>query len=248
MELPFGLAAHQGLWLAAGLLGASYVRGFSGFGFSAIFIAFAALFTNPVPLIPAIFVCEIVMTTFLVKAVWHDVDWARVAALTLGAAVAIVPSVWVMARLDPEVARVVVAGLIFCLGLFLLSGWQMTRPVGRAGFAVAGGVSGMINAAGIGGLPAAAFLTAQPMTPATFRAVLVIYLCALDMMSLPVMGLNGLVSSDTFVGAALAFPILGLGIWLGHRGFGRISPQAFRRFAILILLFLSALALTRAVI
>lgn len=246
MDLPFGLTALQGLWLAAGLLGAAFVRGYSGFGFSAIFIAYAALFTNPVPLIPAIFLCEILMTLFMLRGIGASVDWRRVVALWAGALVAIVPSVWVMARLDGDTARLIVAGLIFALALFLLSGWQLARVLPLRGYGLVGGISGMVNAAGVGGLPVAAFMTAQPMAPAVFRAVLIVYIVGLDLISLPVMGMNGLVSYETFVGAGLALPMLSVGIATGTRRFGHASPQAFRRFAIILLALLAGISLVKA--
>ena len=69
MELPFDLTAGQGAYLAAALFAAAYVRGYSGFGFSAIFIILAALTTNPLPLIPVIFSCEIAMTLFQARGI-----------------------------------------------------------------------------------------------------------------------------------------------------------------------------------
>ena len=36
MELPFDLAPEQGIYLAAALVVAAFIRGLSGFGFSAI--------------------------------------------------------------------------------------------------------------------------------------------------------------------------------------------------------------------
>ncbi|RYG92679.1 sulfite exporter TauE/SafE family protein [Loktanella sp. IMCC34160] len=244
--MPFGLAPDHAIWLAAALLGAAFVRGYSGFGFSAIFIAFAALLTNPVPLIPAIFACEIVMTLFLLPSIRGAIDWRLVGLLTLGAAIAILPAVWVMARLEEDTARLAVSALIFALGLVLLSGWRLERRVGGPGYLGIGAVSGMANAAGVGGLPVAGFMTAQPLSPQVFRAVMVVYLFFLDLMTLPVMGLNGLVSRDTFIAAGMAFPILGAGIWLGSRRFGHASPTAFRRAVVVLLLLLSGLGLWKA--
>jgi len=65
---------------------------------------------------------------------------------------------------------------------------------------------------------------------------------------LPVMGLNGLVSSQTLTGIVLAFPILGAGIWTGTRFFGRTSQTQFRRMVILLLVTLSAFNIAKVLL
>jgi uncharacterized protein len=109
-------------------------------------------------------------------------------------------------------------------------------------------LSGMCNSAAIGGLPVAAFLSAQPVQAAGFRATMIVYLTALDLITLPLLWLGGLVTWDTVIAALMAFPILGLGVWLGGRRFLAASPTAFRQSAVLLLLMLSALGLIRAMV
>jgi len=243
MTLPFGFDGGMATYLAAALLVAAFIRGYTGFGFSAIFIAFAALVTNPVPLIPVVFTCEILMTAFQARGIRPHIDWRRVIALLAGAAVATIPAVTLMARLGPDMARLVVSTLIFLLALFLLSGWHMSRRIGMIGQGGVGVLAGLANGAGVGGLPVAAFLTAQPMAAAVFRATMIAFLTGVDLLALPVMAANGLVSAQTAIGAALAFPVLGLGIWLGGKRFTRASPGGFRRAAVYLLLGLSTITL-----
>jgi uncharacterized membrane protein YfcA len=240
VTLPFDLSSGQGLYLAAALFVAAMIRGFSGFGFSAIFIILAALTTNPLPLIPVVFSCEIAMTAFQARGIRPHVDWHRAFALLGGAAVATVPAIAIMARLDEQAARLAISCLILGLSLVLLSGWQMARPVGRNGNLGVGALAGIANSAGVGGLPVAAFLTAQPVPPAVFRATMIVFLTGIDLMALPVMAANGLVGPQTLSGILLAFPVLGLGIWAGSRGFVAVSQVQFRR-AVVVLLTLLAL-------
>jgi len=248
MTLPFGFDGGMATYLAAALLVAAFIRGYTGFGFSAIFIAFAALVTNPVPMIPVVFTCEILMTAFQARGIRAHIDWRRVGALLAGAALATIPAVSIMARLGPEAARAVVSTLICLLALFLLSGWQLKRPIGMAGHGGVGILAGFCNGAGVGGLPVAAFLTAQPMTATVFRATMIAFLTGVDLMALPVMAANGLVTTQTATGAMLAFPILGLGIWLGGKRFAYASPTGFRRAAVFLLLGLSILTLLQVLL
>jgi hypothetical protein len=75
---------------------------------------------------------------------------------------------------------------------------------------------------------------------------MIVYLTALDMITMPLLWAGGLVTWDTAIGVSLAFPILGLGVWLGGRQFLAASPSTFRRFAVMLLLTLSVLGLLRA--
>lgn len=234
--------------LSIALLGAAYVRGYSGFGFSAIFIASAALITNPLPLIPVVFACEIIMIAFQARGIRAHVDWRRVVALLAGAAIVLPFSVTAMLAFGAETARLAVSGIVLVMSLVLLSGWTLTRVIGPGGHMGVGAVSGLCNAAGIGGLPVAAFMTAQPMVSATFRATMIVYLTGLDLITLPFLWHGGLVTTDTAIAAACAFPLLALGVWLGGRQFLSASPTTFRRFAVILLLVLSLLGLLRTII
>lgn len=246
--MPFDLGPGQIAALSIALLVAAYVRGYSGFGFSAIFIAFAALLTNPLPLIPVVFACEMLMTVFQARGIRGHVDWGRVGALLAGAALVLPVSVWVILSLGETSVRLVVSGIVLMMSLVLLSGWTLQRRIAMPGHAGVGMVSGLCNSAGIGGLPVAAFLTAQPMPAATFRATMIVYLTGLDLITLPLLWAGGLVTWDTAIAAAFAFPLLGLGVWLGGRQFLSASPVTFRKFAVMLLLGLAVLGLIRAFI
>ena len=243
--MPFDLGPGTAAALAIALLGAAYVRGYSGFGFSAIFIAFAALVTNPLPLIPVVFACEVLMTVFQARQIRGHVDWRRVLWMLAGAAVALPFSVTVILSVGEQTARVTISAVILIMSLVLLTGWTLKTRIGPVGHGGVGVLSGMCNSAGIGGLPVAAFMSAQPIEAAIFRATMIVYLTGLDMITLPLLWAGGLVTWDTAIAVGLAFPILGLGIWLGSRQFLSASPSTFRRFAVMLLLILAVLGLLR---
>ena len=243
--MPFDLSPEASVALALALLGAAFVRGYSGFGFSAIFIAFSALLVNPLPLIPVVFACEVLMTVFQARGIRGHVDWARVLPLLLGAAIALPFSVSFMLSVDSETVRLTVAAIVLVMALILLSGWTLQRHIKAPGHTGVGFISGLCNAAGIGGLPVAAFMTAQPMAAPAFRATMIVYLTGLDLITMPFLWHGGLVTSETAIAAAMAFPLLGIGIFFAGRRFGAASPEGFRTFAIALLLILAILGLIR---
>ena len=234
--------------LALALLGAAFVRGYSGFGFSAIFIGFASLLTNPIPLIPIVFACEIAMTLIQARDIRAHIDWRRALTMLAGAALVLPFSVWAILSVGTEAARLAVFAIILVMSLVLLSGWSLKREIRMKGNLSVGMVSGMFNAAGVGGLPVAAFMTAQPIAAPVFRATMIVYLTGLDLMTLPLMWAGGIVTWQTAIGALIAFPILAVGVSLGGRKFLSATPTTFRKFAVMLLLTLSVLGLVRSIL
>lgn len=246
--MPFDLGPGTAAALAIALLGAAFVRGYSGFGFSAIFIAFAALLTNPLPLIPVIFACEITMTAFQARGIRKDIDWPRALALLAGSAVALPVSLTVMMSIGVDNARLVISAIVGIMALVLLSGWTLKQRIATRGNLVVGVIAGLANGAGVGGLPVAASMAAQPIPTNVFRATLIVFLTGIDILSFPILWRGGLVTGDTFIGLLLAFPILWVGVMLGSRKFLAASPSTFRRFAVMLLLVLSVIGLLRALL
>jgi uncharacterized protein len=130
----------------------------------------------------------------------------------------------------------------------LLAGWRLGREVRGPGNLLAGFISGLANAPGMGGLPIAAYFAAQPMQAAVFRATLIAYFPLLDLYSAPLYWMSGLVGWDTLWASLWLLPLTFLANWLGSRHFLRTDPQDFRRFAIVLLAVLAVLGLGKAVL
>lgn len=246
--MPFDLTAGGTVWMAVAVLVAAFVRGYSGFGYSAMVIAASSLVTNPLNFVAVVVILETVMSLQAAKGVAPHVDWRRVWLLLAGAAVGLPLGLWVLTGVGEDTARAVISGYVLVMCAILLAGWRLGAEVRGAGNVAAGLVSGLANAPGMGGLPIAAFFAAQPMQAAVFRATLIAYFPLLDLYSAPLYWWAGLVSWDTLWASLYALPLTALGNWLGGRHFLHTDPQDFRRFAIVLLAGLAGLGLVKAVL
>jgi uncharacterized membrane protein YfcA len=244
--VPLDLGPLAWGWLALVALGAAFVRGYSGFGFAALLISGAALVTDPVALIPAVLLCDVVLSAPQWRSIHEAIDWRRVGALFAGCLVGVPLGVRAVAAMGPDAARAAIAGWVLVISAVLLRGWHLRRPAGLAAHGITGAVSGLANGAAVGGLPVAAFFAAQPIPPAAFRATLVAYFLLLDLWTIPVMMREGVMTRDSLALAALALPVTLLGLHLGSRRFLSAPPEEFRRFATLALMALALLGLLRA--
>lgn len=246
--MPFDLSPGGAVFMALAFLVAAYVRGYSGFGFSALIVASSSLVTNPLNFVAVVMVCEFAMTFQQWRGIWRQVSWWRVVTLMIGASVGVVIGLWALTGIGVETARALISGYVLVMCAALLAGWTLRAEAGRGAHVAAGVISGLANAAGMGGLPVAVFFAAQPIAAAVFRATLIAYFAALDIWTLPVMWGHGLVSRDTFVVSVLAAPIIAFGVWAGGRHFISAEPQSFRRFAILLLAVLAVMGLVKSVV
>jgi uncharacterized membrane protein YfcA len=246
--MPFDMSPVAVGFMAVAFLVAAFVRGYSGFGFSALVVASSALVTNPLQFVAVVMICEFMMTFQQARGVWQAVSWWRVLALMAGALAGVPLGLWALTGIGPEAARGVISVYVLAMCAALLAGWTLRREAGRPAHMAVGVISGMANAAGMGGLPVAVFFAAQPIAAAVFRATLIAYFAALDIWTLPLMWGHGLVSRDTLVVTLAALPLIGIGTWLGGRHFLTTDPQDFRRFSILLLAGLALLGLLRTVL
>ena len=166
MPLPFDLTPATAAFMALAFLVAAFVRGYSGFGFSALVVASSALVTNPLYFVAVVMFCEFGMTLQQWSGIWRDVAWRRVIALMIGAILGLPLGLWALTGIGADAARAVVSIYVLFMCAVMLMGWRITRPQGDAGHLVVGVVSGLANAPGMGGLPVA---LARPETTPTTR-------------------------------------------------------------------------------
>ena len=248
MTLPFEMGAGAAAYMAAAILLSAFVRGYSGFGFSALVISASGLVTNPLHFVAVVVLCEALMSVQAWRGIGAFVDWRRVWLLLAGAAVGMPLGLWALTSISEDAARAVISGYVLVMCLILLAGWQLRREVRGPGNFLAGIASGLANAPGMGGLPVVAFFAAQTMQANVFRATLVAYFPLLDIYSAPLYFYSGLVSWDTLWASLLALPMVFLGNWLGSRHFLNTDPQDFRKFAIGLLALLATLGLLKSVL
>src|SRR6056297_2701452 len=233
---PLGLEPWQVAYLAICVLGAAWVRGYSGFGFSALVVTAAALVTDPVPLIATLVMCEIALSFGQAKGIRGQVDWRRIGGMLAGAAV-VMPF---------SFALISISVMVLAISLAMARGWQFTREIGTPGNVIAGMASGVANGAAAGGLPIAVFMAGQPVSASVFRATLIVYLTLVCLIALPSLWWTGLLSARSFVILAAMAPLMALGLWVGGRRFTSANPQNFKKFTLILLMILSGLGLLRS--
>ncbi|MEO5620833.1 MAG: sulfite exporter TauE/SafE family protein, partial [Cypionkella sp.] len=79
--MPFDLGLGACLWMGFAIVVAGFIRGYSGFGFSAMVIAASSLVTNPLHFVAVVVILETAMSLQAAKGIGADIDWRRVGML-----------------------------------------------------------------------------------------------------------------------------------------------------------------------
>jgi uncharacterized membrane protein YfcA len=159
--MPIDLAPLAALWMGIALFGAAYVRGYCGFGFAALVVSGAALVTDPLYFVPVVIIADFLLTGVQARQIKAHIDWRRVGTLFAGCLLAVPVGVWAIGAIGTDNARAVISIFILIMCGILWAGWRMARPAGDAAHVATGVISGLANGAAVGGLPVAAFFSAQ---------------------------------------------------------------------------------------
>lgn len=227
----------------------AYVRGYSGFGSSLIWISGMSIVFAPAVVVPAVYLLELIASARLVPTVWRDADWLSLRWLIVGACLGLPPGIYLLSALPPGPVRVAIALIVIGATIALSRGFTLKSVPSAAPTALIGATSGFLNGwTGIGGPPVILFYFSSPVPVAVSRASLIVILFTLDIFSLTLAGAQALVTTEVLVLAAvLSVPVV-IGISLGHRRFIQTPPETFRRFVVVLLGVLSLGVLARAML
>lgn len=239
LQLAYGMAV---------VLVAGIVRGFAGFGFSALTVAGMSLVISPAQVVPVAFVLEVLASLTLIPSVRRDIAWHWLRPLLVGNAIATPAGIWLLAVVPEAPLRAIVSLVILSAALLLLSGWRAPFADTGPSRLATGLVSGLLNGlAAIGGMAVAVMLFATTITGAAARATLIALFFATDLYSLAWAGGKGLVAPSLFAWVAwLLVPML-IGIWIGRGHFLHVDETGFRRGVLRVLAAIAGLGLVRAI-
>ncbi len=228
---------------------AALVRGYSGFGFSALTIASLSILIPPTQIVPVILLVEIVAGISMLPSVWRHIDWRQLRLIGLGSVIATPIGLALLSGLSSQTMRILISLLILIAAGVIWLGFQVRTGHKASAITGAGMVSGVMNgAAGVGGLPLVVFFLSKAESATTARGTLITFLILLDIYTCALATTQGMISVDVVELAAVFLIPVGIGTFLGNRHFLRSPPESFRRIALLMLVLISGGSLMRSLI
>ena len=225
---------------------AAVVRGYSGFGFSLLTVTALSVVLPPAQIVPSIFMLEIAASVHLLPGIWKDIHWRSIGPLLTGCCLGTPLGVWLLAHV-PAPPMLVALGLFVLISTLLLwRGFALKAMPGHAASVTTGAVSGLFNGAfSTGGPPVILFYFASPAGVIVGRASIIAYFLGTDMIAIPLLAHQGLITSATILRALMFLPALIAGVWVGARSFKGADPAVFRKYVLAILGLLSVVTATK---
>lgn len=235
---------------------AGWVRGFAGFGFSAICVAGLAWFVSPEVIVPVVLILEVLVTLFVWKEALLHLDRAWFKSCVISGLLTIPIGALMLLWLSEEMLKLLVSVLLFVGSLsvrFSLNSKLPDTLLTRLG---CGTVMGLFNGvAASGGIVGAIFMSASGLSHTKLRATMVYMLffsAAYTLICLSVfniaMGGSGFVwSVQSWIWLALLVVALLLGLKLGRRKFKKTKSNDYRVFVLNLVLFISGIGVVRSI-
>jgi hypothetical protein len=236
-------------------LAAGVVRGFAGFGFSALTVAGMSLFVPPVSIVPVALALEVLASLSLWRSTAHhaDRDWLR--WLVAGNALFIPVGVALLAVLPDTLLRLLVGAALMITATALRIGAGVRFAPSRPLRVAAGAVSGLLTGvAASGGVVAAMLMTASGMRAQALRGTMITFLvfcgsytliCA-ALASTGAITTSRLLGTDTLLWSLVLGAGMLAGVRIGRHLFEGSDPARFHGFVLNLLIFISALGVARA--
>jgi uncharacterized protein len=173
MAMGFALDMHPGaaaFAMVAVFIGA-FVRGYSGFGSSLLWISSLSLVLPPLVVVPIVFMLEVAASVHLLPKVWRDIDWYSLRWLLLGTFAATPLGIYVLASLPATPIRIAISVVVLVATILIWRGFKLQRAPGPAATTLTGVACGLLNGStGIGGPPAILFYFSSPTAVTVSRA------------------------------------------------------------------------------
>lgn len=237
MEIWTEISLLEGAAVVIAAFVAGIMRGFSGFGSALIIVPITAAVFGPRLAVPAVVAIHLITSIQLMPAALRDVEWGRVAPLSIAGSLAVPVGAWILVTQDSDMIRNAISVLIIVFAVMLMRGWRYSGKINGWVMAGAGVVGGVITgAATIGGPPVVAFLMAGPFKAAQNRAAIILYFVFIQLVAMGMYWIGGILSWPIIGVCILVMPPLMTGMWIGQRLFARASEDGFRRVALIFLL------------
>ena len=241
------LNASTFLYSVAAVLAGAYLKGYTGFGASMLWMTSLSLVLPPLQVVPMVLMFEVVTSITLLPQIWRDVRWRSIALLLLGTWAATPIGIHALTKLPAAPIRMALAIVVLIAAILILRGFALSKEPGRPATVGVGLMAGVLNGSmGIVGPPVILFYFSSPIGVVAGRASIITYFICTDSVGAAMFAAQDLIDASVLWRTAIFLPILIAGVVVGNRGFVKTDPESFKRVSLFVLMALSVLLGVRA--
>ena len=227
---------------------ASIIRGFNGFGFSAICISGFSFILPAIEIVPIILALEVIISIFMVPYVWNKIDWNFVFKLLIGITIGSPIGLYLLKYLSSDVTHLSACIFIIFFSYLLMKGYENKKIDNSYAKIFTGIISGTLNGlTTLGGMPVALFLLVTSIQPAVIRGSLAALFFLTDIYAFVLSSMSGIVNITTIYRILPLIIILPIGVYIGDKFFVKSKEKTYRKVVFYFLIFISIFGVLRAI-
>jgi len=234
------------IFFALIILVASIVRGFNGFGFSAISVSGLSFILPAIEIVPIILLLEVFISIFMIPYIWNKIDWKFVFQILIGIIVGSPIGLFLLKYLSPNITHLIICVVVIFFSLLLMKGYTNSKINNLISKIVTGIISGIVNGfSTLGGLPVALFLLVTSIQPAIIRGSLAALFFLTDTYAFILSFFVGIIDMTTIYRVFSIIIVLPLGVYIGDNFFIKAKEATYRKVVFYFLILISIIGILR---
>ena len=225
---------------------ASIIRGFNGFGFSAVCISGFSFILPAIEIVPIILILEVLVSIFMIPYIWNKIDWKFVFQILIGIAIGSPVGLYLLKFFSPSFTHLLICIIIIFFSILLMKGYSNKKIDNNFIKILTGIISGALNGLStLGGLPVALFLLITSMQPIFIRGSLAALFFITDTYAFFLSYFGGIVNMTTVYRSIPLIIILPLGVFIGNKLFVKSREETYRKVVFYFLITISVIGIIR---
>jgi uncharacterized membrane protein YfcA len=225
---------------------ASIIRGFNGFGFSAVCISGFSFILPAIEIVPIILILEVLVSIFMIPYVWNKIDWKFVFQMQIGIIIGTPIGLYLLKFLSPDITHLSICLIIIFFSMLLMKGYSNQKlniyPVKIFTGIVSGTLNGLTT---LGGMPVAVLLLVINIQPIIIRGSLAALFFITDIYAFILSFFVGIVDLTTIYRTIPLVIILPIGIAIGNRFFIKSREEIYRKVVFYFLIVISVVGIMK---
>ena len=225
---------------------ASIVRGFNGFGFSAISVSGLSFILPAIEIVPIILLLEVFISIFMIPYIWNKIDWKFVVQILIGITIGSPIGLYLLKYLSPQITHLIICLVVIFFSLLLMRGYTNLKINNLISKVATGTISGIVNGfSTLGGLPVALFLLVTSIQPAIIRGSLAALFFLTDIYAFILSFFGGIIDMTTIFRVFSIIIVLPLGVLIGDKFFTKVKEATYRKVVFYFLILISIIGILR---
>lgn len=218
------------------IFSAAFIQGAVGFGFSLVAVPLLAIFLPLKEIVPMMVLFSLALNIIVWIKLKGHVDKRKIMVLILLGLVFIPVGILTLKFVKESYIQISVGLLVIVASLAMMKQYKIHFKNPYVAYALTGILSGVLNGAtSLSGPPVILMLSNDGVDKMSFRKTLATYFMALNLFSLPMFFLGGMVTKPLLIKSLFIFPSVLIGVLLGILFGNKLNEKIFRKVTLILI-------------